>query len=164
MDNLSLALVFNSVLGISMLALIPFWCYRAGSLNAPAFLKVAMVVCGTGFSLGIFGVALTPYNLLPKIHDISVYSAFALMVPGMVIMIIFSGRDFYPGRAKTVMLCGFAAALLIELGIQILVSRRILPSRPAFPVMQKVNIAIFLFWLYNELRLYRRFLGQAPEV
>lgn len=158
-NNFFVSLIFNSVLGFSMLVLIPFWYLRVKCLNSPLFLKLLVMICCTGFSLGIFGVAITPYNLFPHIHDFSVHSAVVLIVPGMVILMIFTGREFYVGKTKSAILLSLLIILLGEVVIQLMVSTHLISSRPATPILQKISIVVFLFWLFNELVLYRKFIS-----
>ena len=157
--NLLPCILFNAGLGAAMLALIPFWFMRAGCLRGGRWIQVPAVLCCCGLSAGITGVALTPYNLHPNLHDFSVYSAFALIVPGILIMLIFARSD-YCSRTYKLRWCAAAATLLLAEGVAVaLVRHGQWPVRPTNPVIQKINVTAFMLWVAAELILYRRHLA-----
>ncbi len=157
--NLLPCILFNAGLGAAMLALIPFWLMRAGCLHGGRWIQVPAVLCCCGLSIGITGVALTPYNLHPDLHNFSVHSAFALIVPGILIMLLFAHRD-YCGPAYKLGWCAAAIVLLLaEWAAVALVRHGQWPARPTTPVIQKINVAVFMLWVAAELVLYRRYLA-----
>ncbi|MFA5204230.1 MAG: hypothetical protein WC708_07480 [Lentisphaeria bacterium] len=158
--NLLPCILFNAGLGAAMLALIPFWIMRAGCLRGGHWTRVPAVLCCCGLSIGITGVALTPYNLHPDLHNFSVYSAFALIVPGILIMLLFAHRD-YCGRTYQLGWCAAAAGILLAEGVAlVLVRHGQWPARPTNPVIQKINVTVFMLWVAAELVLYRRHLAR----
>ena len=162
-DNLVSCLLFNFSLGAGMLLLIPFWYIRAKCIRGGKWLKTAGFIFCTGFSLSIIEVALAPYNLLAHIHNFSTYSAFAFIVPGCLILIMWANSNYCRTSYKLAWL-GFAILFLIcELIVQVNVVHGVLPSRPTGPIMQKFNIAVFLVWLTVELILYGKYLRTHPE-
>ena len=157
--NLLPCILFNIGLGAAMLALIPFWIMRAGCLRGGRWIQVPAVLCCCGLSVGITGVALTPYNLHPELHNFSVHSAFALIVPGILLMLLFAHRD-YCGRAYKLGWCAAAMVVLLAEGVALaLVRHGHWPARPTNPVIQKINVTIFMLWVAAELILYRRHLA-----
>jgi len=165
--NLSACLLFNIGLGATMLALIPFWYIRVQCLGWNRAVKGLGFLLCTGFSLGLIGVALTPYNLHADLHNLSVYSAFVLIVPGCLILVIGALPEYCSLRYKLGWV-GFAVTvLLVQLVILKLCHAHVLDwGRITGPVVQKVNVGIFIVWVMAELVLYRRYLnrfGQVPE-
>ncbi len=154
--NVTNALVFNIFLGICMVALIPFWVLRSRCISkSPVFQNVALFCC-TIFSLGILGVALTPYNLHSTMHNISVYSALVIGAPGMLIMMLCTGNGYYLDKLKNIVPFTIIAILACEIVLAALQQAHVLKHRPLYPLLQKFNIALFLVWLFYELNLYRK--------
>jgi len=162
--NIVSCLLFNISLGVAMLVLIPFWYLRSKCINGRLGIKMAAFVFCTCFSLGIFGVALTPYNLLASLHDVSVYSALAFIIPGCLIMIVCAESFYCPRSYKVILVAFVLVVLLCELVLQIMIIRHAMPVRPAGPIMQKVNVAIFVGWVVAELLLYGRYLRLTPKL
>ena len=162
--NLPSCLLFNIGLGTAMLMLIPFWRLRVQCMAGKRYWQRTAFICGTAFSLGILGVALTPYNLMPRLHDFSVHSALIIIVPGGLLMIALADQNYWSRSYKW----GWTAfAILLfagELTAQIMVKCHLLPSRPTGPVMQKVNVAVFIVWLTAELFYCRRYFLRPESV
>jgi hypothetical protein len=81
------------------------------------------------------------------------------LLPCILLMLIFAHRD-YCGRAYKLGWCAAAAVILLAEGVALaLVRHGQWPSRPTNPVIQKINVAVFLLWVAAELILYRRYLA-----
>jgi len=164
LDNYWASLLFNSGLGAAMLLLIPYWYVRSDCVRGPRFVKWLAFMCCAGFSLGVFGVALTPYDLRPNAHNVCIYSAFALIVPGILLMLLGAESSFARRRYKTAWLL-FAVLLLSGEGVlTAMVRDHLLPSRPVNPVLQKINVAVFVAWMVADLCLFNAYLRRGKEV
>lgn len=164
LDNFRACVLFNSGLGLAMLLLIPYWYVRSDCVRGPRWIKWLAFACCVGFSLGVFGVALTPYDLRPQAHNVCIYSAFALIVPGILLMLMGSEASFAGWRYKAAWLV-FAVCLLLGEGVLTeLVQRHVLPSRPVNPLLQKVNVAVFVAWVAADLWLFNAYLQRRCEV
>lgn len=162
--NLPSCLLFNIGLGTAMLVLIPFWRLRVQCMAGKRYWQRIAFICGTAFSLGIIGVALTPYNLMPRLHDLCVHSALVIIVPGALLMISMADRNYWSPAYKWGW-TAFAVLLFAgELTAQIMVNCHFLPSRPTGPVMQKINVAVFVVWLTFELFYCRRYFLRPEAV
>lgn len=163
-DNRLACWIFNTALGLAMLTLIPYWRVRARHVRGPRAVKALAFLCCVGFSLGVFGVALCPYDVRPEAHNICIYTAFALIVPGVLLLLLgsdgaLSGWGYKAGWAA------FAVALLLcEWWLVTLVSHHVLPSRPVNPVLQKVNVSVFAAWMATDLWLFSAYVQQRKRV
>lgn len=159
LDNRAACLLFNVGLGTAMVSLLPYWYVRAGCVRGPRFVRWLAFLCCAGFSLGVLGVALSPYDLRPHMHNLCIYSAFALIVPGVLLMLLGTESAFSGWRYKTAWLL-FAVGLLVSEGVlTALIRHHVMPSRPVFnPLIQKANVAVFLAWVAADLWLFRTYL------
>jgi hypothetical protein len=159
-DNFRACLIFNIALAMAMLAVIPYWHIRSDCLRGPKVLRWLTFLCCTGFSLGIVGVATTPYNLHPHLHNGCVYTAFAVIVPGILLLVL--GSDpLLVGRPYRVVWAVFATALLVtEWLLGRLVSYHVLPYDPVQPTLQKINAAVFFAWLLADVWLFNAYLNR----
>jgi len=125
--------------------------------------KLLAFLCCAGFSLGVFGVALSPCDLRPDMHNLCIYTAFALIVPGVLLLLLASDRALCGWRYR-VAWAGFAVALLLcELYLVTLVSHHVLPSRPVNPLIQKANVGVFFAWMVADLWLFNAFLNRRES-
>jgi len=160
LDNAWASVLFNSGLGLAMLALIPYWYVRSDSVRGPRVVRWAAFLLCAGFSLGVFGVALTPYDRHPHLHNVCIYTAFALIVPGILIMSMGAEKAFSGWRYKMFWVI-FAVLLLSAEGVlTAMVKQRVLPSRPVNPVLQKINVMAFIAWVAADLWLFRAYLNR----
>jgi len=160
--NFGPALFFDITLGLAVLMLIPFWYLRSRCLTGKECWRWTAFVCCTYFSLGILGVGLTPYNLHPHLHNFCVYTAFIAIVPGGLLMLLKTGAPYYRYPQKWWGLGVIAVVLLSCFVVQFLMTRHLLPHRPTAPILQKLNIGLFLVWIAIEFKLYRRHLLGRP--
>jgi hypothetical protein len=159
-DNFPSCLIFNIALGFAMLTVIPYWHIRSDTLRGPRLLRWLAFLCCTGFSLGIVGVATTPYNLHPHLHNGCVYTAFAVIVPGVLLLVLASDHAIVGWRYRVVWAVFAAVLLLSEWGLGRLVSQHVLPYDPVQPILQKVNVAVFFAWLVADLCLFNAYLNR----
>lgn len=151
--------LFNAGLGMTMLALVPFWVMRSRCLRGGYCVQALALVCCCGLSFGLTGVALTPYNLQPHWHNVAVYSAFAMIVPGILIMLFFAREDYCSSAYKLGWLVAGLGLLLAQWLAVSLIHQHRLPSRPTSPLIQKVNVLVFMLWVAAELVLFRRYVA-----
>jgi len=163
LDNHRACLVFNVALGLAMLTLIPYWHIRSQHVRGPRPVKFLAFLCCTGFSLGVFGVALSPYDLRPDMHNLCIYTAFALIVPGVLLLLLASDRAFCGWRYRIAWAAFAVALLLCEWYLVTLVSHHVLPSRPVNPILQKVNVSVFVAWMLGDLWLFNAYLKWQRE-
>jgi len=163
LDNHRACLIFNIALGFSMLTLIPYWHIRSQHVRGPRLVKFLAFLCCTGFSLGVLGVALSPYDLRPNMHNLCIYTAFALIVPGVLLLLLGSDRALCGWRYGVAWTVFAVALLLCEWYLVALVSQHVLPSRPVNPLIQKVNVGVFFGWLVTDLWLFNAFLNRRKE-
>jgi len=163
LDNFPASVLFNGGLGLAMLILIPYWYVRSDCVRGPRCMRwLAFLFCA-GFSLGVFGVALTPYNLRPELHNLCIYTAFALIVPGILLMSMGAEEAFSGWRYKAFWVV-FAVVLLLAEGLLTgMVKQHVLPSRPVNPVLQKINVMVFVAWVAADLWLFRAYLSRRTE-
>jgi hypothetical protein len=154
-DNFCACLIFNIALGFAMLAVVPYWHIRSDCLRGPRFLRWLTFLCCTGFSLGIVGVATTPYNLHPQLHNGCVYTAFAVIVPGVLLLVLASDPAIVGWRYRGAWAVFAVILLLSEWGLGRLVSQHVLPYDPVQPILQMVNVAVFFGWLVADLWLFK---------
>jgi hypothetical protein len=159
-DNFRACLIFNIALGFAMLAIIPYWRIRSDSLRGPRFLRWLAFLCCTGFSLGIVGVAATPFNLHPHLHNGCVYTAFAVIVPGVLLLVLASDLAIVGWRYRTAWAVFATVLLLSEWVLGRLVSQHVLPYDPVQPILQKVNVGVFFTWLVADLWLFNAYLNR----
>jgi hypothetical protein len=164
LDNHRACLIFNAALGLAMLTLIPYWYIRSQHVRGPRLVKFLAFLCCTGFSLGVFGVALSPYDLRPNMHNLCIYTAFALIVPGVLLLLLASDRALCGWRYRIAWAVFAVALLLCEGYLVTLVSRHVLPSRPVNPLIQKANVGVFFAWMMTDLWLFNAFLNCRKEV
>jgi hypothetical membrane protein len=162
-DNRLSCWIFNTALGLAMLTLIPYWHVRARHVRGPRAMKALAFLCCAGFSLGVLGVALCPYDVRPDAHNICIYSAFALIVPGVLLVLLGSDRALAGWRYRAGWAVFAVALLLCEGVLSTLVAHHVLPSRPVNPVLQKVNVAVFFAWMVTDLWLFSAFLRQRKQ-
>ena len=163
LDNFRSSVLFNSGLGLAMLTLIPYWYVRSDCVRGPRVIRWTAFLLCAGFSLGVFGVALTPYNLHPELHNICIYTAFALIVPGILLMSMGTEKAFSGWRYKMFWVV-FAVVLLSAEGVLTgMVKQHVLPSRPVNPVLQKINVMAFVAWVAADLWLFRAYLNRQTE-
>lgn len=163
LDNLRACWIFNVALGTAMLTLIPYWYIRSRHVRGPLFVRLLAFLCCTGFSLGVFGVALSPYDLRPDMHNLCIYSAFALIVPGVLLLLLASDRALCGWRYGLAWAAFAVALLLCEWYLVTLVGRHVLPSRPVNPLIQKANVGVFFAWMIADLWLFNAFLDRRKE-
>lgn len=163
LDNHSACLIFNVALGLSMLALIPYWYIRTKHVRGPRLVRSLTFLCCTGFSLGVFGVALSPYDLRPNMHNFCIYTAFALIVPGVLLLLLASEHALSGLRYKVAWAVFASVLLLFEWWLVTLVSHHVLPSRPVNPIIQKVNVGVFFIWMVTDLWLFNAYLNGREE-
>ena len=162
-DNFRACLIFNIALGFAMLAVIPYWHIRSDCLRGPRFLRWLAFLCCTGFSLGVVGVATSPYNLYPHVHNTCVYTAFAVIVPG-ILLLVTAADGTLMGRGYRVGWAVFAVVLMLsEWLLGRLVSHHVLPYDPVQPILQKVNVAVFFGWLVADLWLFNAYLERSER-
>jgi hypothetical protein len=159
-DNFRACLIFNIALGAAMLAVIPYWHIRSDCLRGPRLLRWLAFLCCTGFSLGMAGVAAAPYNLWPHLHNTCVYTAFAVIVPGVLLLVLGSDRALVGWRYRVAWAVFAIVLLLSEWVLGNLVSQHVLPSYPVKPTLQKVNVAVFFGWLVADLWLFNAYLNR----
>lgn len=164
LDNRCTCLIFNSALGLAMLMLIPYWYIRSQHVQGPRLVKVLTFFCCTGFSLGVLGVALSPYDLRPDMHNFCIYTAFALIVPGVLLLLLASDRALCGWRYRIAWAVFAVALLLCEWYLVTLVSHNVLPSRPVNPLIQKVNVGVFSAWIVTDLWVFNAFLKRRRGV
>jgi len=163
-DNHRACWIFNAALGLSMLTLVPYWYVRSQHVRGPLFVRLVTFLCCMGFSLGVFGVALSPYDLRPNMHNLCIYSAFALVVPGVLLLLLASDSEFC-GRRYKIAWAVFAISLLLgEWYLVTLVGKHVLPSRPVNPLIQKANVGVFFAWMIADLWLFNAFLSRRKGV
>jgi hypothetical protein len=163
LDNRPACWIFNSSLGLAMILLVPYWYVRSGCLNGPRALRVLAFLCCVGFSLGVLGVALSPYDLRPNMHNLCIYTAFALIVPGVLLLLLASDRALCGWRYRAAWAL-FAVVLLVCEGYLVsLVAHRVLPSCPVNPILQKINVSVFFAWLAMDLWLFKAYLARKKE-
>ena len=151
--------IFNLTLGISMLALLPFWFFRSANVLR-AWARWLSFVCCSAFSLCVIGVALTPYNLNPPVHNFFADSAFVFGALGILTMLVFTRKDYYSQTYKIGWLI-FAIIALAGHGLAIFLEKTgHLPVIPTHPILQKLDVAIFTAWLCTELIVCKRSLEQ----
>jgi len=163
LDNHRASLVFNAALGLAMLTLIPYWYLRSQHVRGPRLVKILAFLCCAGFSLGVFGVALSPYDLRPNMHNLCIYTAFAMIVPGVLLLLLASDRALCGWRYGLAWAVFAVALLLCELYLVTLVSHHVLPSRPVNPLIQKANVGVFFAWMVADLWLFNAFLNRRKE-
>ncbi len=163
LDNHSACLLFNGALGSAMLILIPYWYVRSGCLLGSKGVRALTFLCCTGFPLGVLGVALCPYDLRPHLHNFSIYTAFALIVPGVLLLLLASDRVLCGWRYRAAWAVFAVALLLCEWGLVTLVGKHVLPSRPVNPLIQKANVSVFLVWMMADLWLFNAYLKRQRE-
>ena len=163
-DNRLACWIFNTALGLAMLTLIPYWHIRARHVRGPRLVRTITFLCCTGFSLGVLGVALSPYDLRPNIHNLCIYSAFALIVPGVLLLLLGSDRALAGWRYKAGWAVFAVALLLCEWWLVTLVAHHVLPSRPVNPILQKVNVAVFFAWMATDLWLFSAYVAPGKRV
>ena len=163
LDNHLSCSLFNGGLGLAMLILIPYWYVRSDCLRGPRYLRWTAFFLCAGFSLGVFGVAMTPYDLRPELHNRCIYTAFALIVPGVLLMSMGTEKTFSGWRYKVAWLVFSVALLLTEGVLTGMVKSHVLPSRPVNPILQKLNVSVFLVWVVADLYLFRLFLIRRAE-
>jgi len=159
-DNFRACLIFNIALAVAMLAVIPYWHFRSDILRGPRFLRWLAFLCCTGFSLGIVGVAAAPYNLWPHLHNTCVYTAFAVIVPGVLLLVLGSDRALVGWRYRVAWAVFAIVLLLSEWLLGRLVSQHVLPYYPVQPILQKINVAVFFAWLVADLCLFNAYLNR----
>ena len=160
-DNFRACLIFNIALGFAMLAVIPYWHIRSDCLRGPRFLRWLTFLCCTGFSLGVVGVATSPYNLRPQLHNTCVYTAFAVIVPGVLLLVLGSDRAFVGWRYRVAWAVFAVVLLLGEWLLSRLISQHVLPYYPVGPILQKINVAVFFGWLVADLWLFSAYLNRG---
>jgi len=160
-DNFRACLIFNIALGVAMLAVIPYWHIRSGCLRGPRLLRWLAFLCCTGFSLGVAGVAASPYNLWPHLHNTCVYTAFAVIVPGVLLLVLGSDRALVGWRYRVAWAVFAVVLLLSEWLLGRLVSQHVLPYDPVQPTLQKINLAVFFGWLVADLWLFNAYLNRG---
>ena len=164
LDNFRACVLFNGGLGLAMLLLIPYWYVRSDCVRGPRLVRWLSFACCLGFSLGVIGVALSPYDVWPHLHNGCIYTAFALIVPGVLLMSVGAETAFAGWRYKVAWLA-FAAGLLLSEGILTeMVQHHVLSSRPVNPVLQKINVAVFIAWMAADLWLFNAYLKRRGEV
>jgi hypothetical protein len=159
-DNFRACLIFNIALGFAMLAVIPYWHIRSDCLRGPRLLRWLAFLCCSGFSLGIVGVATSPYNLHPHLHNTCVYTAFAVIVPGVLLLVLASDHAILSWRYRVAWSVFAIVLLLSEWGLGRLVSQHVLPYDPVQPILQKINVAVFFVWLVADLWLFNAYLNR----
>jgi hypothetical protein len=159
-DNYSACLIFNIALGFAMLAVIPYWHIRSDCLRGPRALRWLTFLCCTGFSLGIVGVATSPYNLRPHLHNTCVYAAFAVIVPGVLLLVLGSDPALVGWRYRVAWAVFAVVLLLSEWLLGRLISQHVLPDYPVQPILQKVNVGVFFAWLVADLWLFNAYLDR----
>ena len=164
LDNHRACWIFNVALGTAMLVLIPYWYVRSRHVRGPLGVRLLAFLCCAGFSLGVLGVALSPYDLRPDMHNLCIYSAFALIVPGVLLLLLASDRALCGWRYR-IAWCVFAVSLLLcEWYLVTLVGRHVLPSRPVNPLIQKANVGAFIAWLATDLALFSTYVRRPKGV
>jgi ABC-type sugar transport system permease subunit len=159
-DNFRACLIFNIALGFAMLAVIPYWHIRSDCLRGPKFLRWLTFLCCTGFSLGVVGVAAAPYNLWPHLHNTCVYTAFAVIVPGVLLLVLASDPALVGWRYRLGWAVFAVVLLLSEWLLGRLDSQHLLPDYPLPPILQKINVAVFFGWLVGDLWLFNAYLSR----
>ena len=159
-DNFRACLIFNIALGFAMLTVIPYWHIRSDCLRGPRLLRWLTFLCCTGFSLGIVGVAAAPYNLWPRLHNTCVYTAFAVIVPGVLLLVLASDPALAGWRYGLGWAVFAVVLLLSEWLLGRLNSQHLLPNYPLSPILQKFNVAVFFGWLVGDLWLFNAYLSR----
>jgi len=163
LDNHPACTIFNVALGGAMLLLLPYWMVRVRCVRGPRALRLLAFLCCAGFSLGVFGVSLTPYDLRPHLHNACIYSAFALIVPGILTLLVASDPALAGPRYKWAWAAFAVGLLLCEWRLVTLVGRHVLPSRPVNPLIQKANVGVFFGWMLLDVWLFDRYLDRKRE-
>jgi len=82
------------------------------------------------------------------------------LIAGILILLIFAHRD-YCGRSYQLGWCAAAIGILLAEGVALaLVRHGQWPARPTNPVIQKINVTVFMVWVAAELVLFRRHLAR----
>ncbi|MBU0715493.1 MAG: DUF998 domain-containing protein [Verrucomicrobia bacterium] len=153
--------LFNFSLGFAMLLLLPFWYFRTKYLPAgKAVGQVVFTLCAF-FSLGMTGVALSPYNLHPTWHNISVYSAFACIMPGVLLIIFLSDRRRCGPSYKAAWGIVGLAIVAVNITVWALVKYHIASSIPLYAIAQKIDAGTFFIWIAVETIMFKKLCGDA---
>jgi hypothetical protein len=147
-----------------MLILIPYWYSAPACLLGSKGVRALTFLCCTGFSLGVLGVALFRTTCGPHLHNFSIYTAFALIVPGVLLLLLASDRVLCGWRYRAAWAVFAVALLLCEWGLVTLVGKHVLPSRPVNPLIQKANVGVFFAWMIADLWLFNAFLSRRKGV
>jgi hypothetical protein len=156
-NNYISSIIFNSGLIMVNLTMMLFWYIRVDLVTSDKKRRIALICC-LSFCAGLIGVGLTPYNLHPKIHDCSVYSALVLAVPGIFILINNSHAEFSSNIYKRFWITFGIILFFVQLPFIILMQLKYLPFRPTNPILQKLNVGVFIIWFSCECILYWNYL------
>ena len=156
------SLLFNLSLGCAMLLLLPFWYFRTKYLpTGKAVGRVVFTLCAF-FSLGMTGVALSPYDLHPTLHNISVYSAFACVMPGVLLTIFLSDRRRCGPSYKAAWGIVGLAIVAVNIAVWALAKYHIASGIPLYAIAQKIDAGAFFVWIAVETVMFKKLCGDAP--
>lgn len=152
------SLIFNISLSVAIIGSFPFWLYRKKYVRGGNVGKNIALFISIGFTLGILGVALAPYNLFPYIHDISIYTGFTLGICGFCFFMLYSQRGYLSPKFILFWAIGSAFLVIGESIVYLLVVNGVLTRLPAFAIIQKFSIGFFLIWFLCEAFNFNRYL------
>lgn len=144
-DNTVSCLIFNGTLIMVGTILAVFWKARATFLSQPAT-STALRGCGLAMGLTMAGIGLTPYDFFPRVHTLMTHAVIVFGVICFGLCLFGSHREFESVKSKLgwlaiLVVAGAAQALFV-----LLVSKKMISSRPALPLMQKLFVLLLALW------------------
>jgi len=160
-DNTVSCLIFNGTLIMVGTILVMFWKTRATFLTQPTA-RTTLRNCGLTMGLAMAGIGLTPYDIFPHIHNLMTYAVIIFGVICFCLCLFGSHQEFESVHSKVgwlaiVIVAGAAQGLFV-----VLVSKGMISSRPALPLMQKLFVLLLALWAGWQGFLFGRVCRMRP--
>ncbi|MBI5685090.1 MAG: hypothetical protein HZC54_08405 [Verrucomicrobia bacterium] len=154
-DNTVSCVIFNGTLIMAGTILVMFWKARATFLTRP-MARTALRNCGLTMGLAMAGIGLTPYNIVPHLHNLMTYAVIAFGVACFGLCLFGSCQEFESTKSKAGWLTVVVAAGAAQGVFWALASKGIISSRPALPLMQKLFVLLLAAWAGWQSLLFGR--------
>lgn len=160
-DNTISCLIFNGTLIMVGSILVMFWKTRARFVTQSAT-RTTVRNCGLTMGLAMAGIGLTPYDIFPHTHNFMTYAVIVFGVICFCLCLWGSPQEFESVESKLgwltiVLVAGVAQGLFV-----VLVSKGIISSRPALPLMQKLFVCLLALWAGWQSFLFGRVCRMKP--
>lgn len=152
--NLLSSFLLGSALFCSGLVCIIYFFCRARWGGGPAWKRLLMFLCVLIGGIGLFGIALTPFNLYPDLHNFC--TGCGIFLGSGVLLAVCSGSDLFSDFRENLVWFCFLFYVLLTVGVLKLLVRMPggLPGSPTGQIVQKFAvIAFYVFMLAHLIRL-----------